>query len=75
MGPRVAVSPQPPENLGHSMKGFAVPLNREPQSTDTEKSFQGWRLLGVIGIVVVILAIVSAAVDFWVLGPLLERAV
>ena len=38
-----------------------------------ERSFRGWRLLGVLGIVVVLLAIVSAAVDWWVLGPLLER--
>jgi fatty acid desaturase len=38
-----------------------------------EKSFEGWRLLGVLGIVVVVIALVAAAVDWWVLGPLLER--
>jgi hypothetical protein len=38
-----------------------------------EKSFRGWRLLGVLTLVVVALAVISAAVDVWVLGPLLER--
>jgi hypothetical protein len=38
-----------------------------------EKPFEGWRLLGVLGIVVLAIALVAAAVDWWVLGPLLER--
>ena len=39
-----------------------------------EKRFRGWRLLGYLGIVVLVLAIVSALVDWYVLGPLLGRA-
>jgi len=38
-----------------------------------EKTFQGWRLLGLIGVVVLVLVVASAAVDWWILGPLLER--
>ena len=32
-----------------------------------EKQFHGWRLLGVLGIVIGLLAIISAVVDFLVL--------
>jgi hypothetical protein len=41
--------------------------------TSEEKQFRGWRLLGVIMIVVVLLALVSAAVDWMVIGPLEGR--
>ncbi len=37
------------------------------------KSFHGYRLLGVIFLVVVALAVVSAIVDWLVLGPLEGR--
>ena len=37
------------------------------------RPFRGWRLLGVIGIVVVVLAVVSAIVDWVVIGPLEGR--
>jgi|GEM_PF-476705 len=37
------------------------------------RPFRGWRLLGVIGIVVLVLAIVSAVVDWAVIGPLEGR--
>ncbi len=41
---------------------------------DQEKgSFHGWRLLGVIFLVVVVLALISAAVDIMVIGPLEGR--
>jgi hypothetical protein len=39
-----------------------------------EKKFHGWRLLGVIFLVIVALAGVSAVVDWLVLGPLEGRA-
>lgn len=39
-----------------------------------EKKFRGWRLLGVILAVVVVLAIVSFLVDWAVIGPLEGRA-
>ena len=38
-----------------------------------EKRFHGWRLLGVIMLIVVALALVSAAVDWLVIGPLEGR--
>jgi hypothetical protein len=36
-------------------------------SQPNEKQFHGWRLLGVLGIVIGVLAIISALVDFVVL--------
>lgn len=38
-----------------------------------EKRFHGWRLIGVILLVVLVLAIVSAVVDWLVIGPLEGR--
>ena len=38
------------------------------------KQFHGWRLLGIIFAVVVVLALVSLAVDWVVIGPLEGRA-
>jgi len=53
------------------------PVNPELDQTDPvakpEKQFHGWRLLGVIGIVVLVLAIVSFVVDWVVIGPLEGR--
>ena len=37
------------------------------------RPFRGWRLLGVIALVVVVLAVISALVDWWVIGPLEGR--
>jgi hypothetical protein len=45
----------------------------ETSQPSLERSFRGWRLLGVLGAVVLVLAVISAAVDIWVLGPILER--
>ena len=42
-------------------------------SAANDKSFRGWRLLGVIMCVVVVLAIVSFVVDWMVIGPLEGR--
>lgn len=44
------------------------PVNEE--EPDEEVKFRGWRLLGFIGIVVVVLAAISALVDILVIGPL-----
>jgi hypothetical protein len=38
-----------------------------------EKAFRGWRLLGVIMCVVLVLAIISFVVDWLVIGPLEGR--
>jgi len=39
-----------------------------------EKRFRGWHLIGWIVVVVVLLALISAAVDWIVIGPLEGRA-
>ena len=39
----------------------------------TEHKFRGWRLLGVVALVVVLLAVASAVVDWLVIGPLEGR--
>ena len=44
----------------------------DPLDDDGHK-FRGWRLLGVCALVVVVLAIISAVVDWWVIGPLEGR--
>jgi hypothetical protein len=41
---------------------------------DDEKKFHGWRLLGVIFCVILLLAGVSFVVDWLVIGPLRGRA-
>jgi hypothetical protein len=49
----------------------------EPGDSSTahsEKRFRGWRLLGFIMCVVVLLALISAIVDWAVIGPLEGRA-
>lgn len=50
----------------------AVAPSEHPR-TDSDTKFHGWRLLGVIAIVVVVLAIVSLVVDWAVIGPLEGR--
>jgi hypothetical protein len=45
----------------------------DTDSTLPEKQFRGWRLIGVIMCVVVVLAIISAIVDWAVIGPLEGR--
>lgn len=39
-----------------------------PPERDEERNFHPWRLLGVIGLVMVVLAAIAAAVDILVLG-------
>lgn len=45
-----------------------------PETDPEETRFHGWRLLGVVGVVIVVLALVSAVVDWVVIGPLEGRA-
>ena len=45
--------------------------NRDTESAI--KTFRGWRLIGAIMCVIVVLAIVSAVVDWVVIGPLEGR--
>jgi hypothetical protein len=44
-----------------------------PNTNPAEKKFHGWRLLGIIGTVIVLLALVSFLVDWAVIGPLRGR--
>lgn len=51
----------------------------EPETLESvpevpEKRFHGWRLIGFILCVVVVIAIVSAVIDWAVIGPLEGRA-
>lgn len=48
-------------------------MTQDRQSELSERTFRGGRLLAIIMSVVVALAVVSALVDWLVLGPLLER--
>ena len=41
--------------------------------TEDDRKFHGWRLLGVLAIVVVAIAVVSVIVDWLVLGSLFDR--
>ena len=49
------------------------PDESEHSPHDEEVKFRGWRLLGVIFAVVVVLALISALVDIIVIGPLEGR--
>mgnify|MGYP001815680586 CR=1 FL=1 len=49
-------------------------MSPDTDNTSTEKKFRGWRLVGFILCVVVVLAVVSAFVDWMVIGPLEGRA-
>ncbi|MCB1683720.1 MAG: hypothetical protein R3E82_04145 [Pseudomonadales bacterium] len=46
--------------------------SEHPQA-DSETKFHGWRLLGVIAIVVLLVAMASLIVDWMVIGPLEGR--
>ena len=71
------------EPAEHGTRGAAyyleAPMDLQPQREPmTEpahetKRFRGWRLLGVILAVVVVLAVISAVVDYLVIGPLEGR--
>ncbi len=51
-------------------RGMEDPVHND----ESERAFRGWRLLGIIMSAVVVLAVISAAVDWIVLGPLAGRA-
>jgi hypothetical protein len=50
------------------------PQTLEETDRNAEKRFHGWRLLGYISCIVVVLAVISAVVDWAVIGPLEGRA-
>jgi hypothetical protein len=43
------------------------------ESSGQDKQFRGWRLLGVLFVVIVVLAVTSFIVDWVVIGPLEGR--
>jgi hypothetical protein len=43
------------------------------ESSDQERKFRGWRLLGALMVVIAVLAITSFVVDWLVIGPLEGR--
>jgi hypothetical protein len=49
-------------------------MSDSEKPTPPEEKFHGWRLLGVIFLVCVVVAIASAVVDWAVIGPLEGRA-
>ena len=48
-------------------------MTNQTDPTTEEKQFHGWRLLGYIFLVIVVVALVSAAIDWAVIGPLEGR--
>ena len=58
-------SPQNPENTAETP--------RYETDEHAEKRFQGWRLIGAIMGVVVVLAVIAFLVDWAVIGPLEGR--
>jgi anti-sigma-K factor RskA len=58
-------TPQPPENTEQT--------SRYETDEHADKRFRGWRLIGFIMGVVVVLAVVAFLVDWAVIGPLEGR--
>ena len=58
------------------MNNDPLPELQQPEfdPNKPEKRFHGWRLVGIIMCVVVVIAIASALVDWAVIGPLEGRA-
>ncbi|MEM1433068.1 MAG: hypothetical protein AAGG11_03350 [Pseudomonadota bacterium] len=50
------------------------PRRQNASGRAEERQFHGWRLLGIIFLVIAAIAVVSAIVDWWVIGPLEGRA-
>jgi len=46
------------------------PDEKEQSFNSEEVRFRGWRLLGALGIVILVLVVISAVVDILVIGPL-----
>ena len=64
-----SMAEQPP----HSTEDLAESPRYETDE-HADKRFQGWRLLGIIAVIIVGVAVASALVDWAVIGPLKGRA-
>jgi hypothetical protein len=64
------------DRAGSDAQNSGAPPDSPRFETDefAEKRFRGWHLIGWILVVVVALALISAAVDWIVIGPLEGRA-
>lgn len=74
--PTIATNtPTPPQAATHPERETEAQIAERRAVADaaTNHRFHGWRLLGVIASVVVVLAIASAIVDWLVIGPLEGR--
>ncbi len=59
--------------IHHVVMAFRPRVCNHAEMVSEEKQFHGWRLLGVIIGVAVVLAIISFVVDWMVIGPLEGR--
>jgi hypothetical protein len=50
-----------------------TPNEPDQSLADDGRKFHGWRLLAVVGVVILLLAAVSAGIDLFVIGPLEGR--
>ena len=69
--------PEESTNTGSSFNRDAAgsnPAAAGAQPPAPERKFHGWRLLGIIMIVVLVIAVISAIVDWAIIGPLEDRA-
>jgi len=66
------LAPCPPDNAYLRSPQIAQDMPLDEPESDI-KRFHGWRLLGVILCVVIVIAVVSALVDWLVIGPLEGR--
>ena len=49
---------------------MTTPVEPDQSNNDARVKFRGWRLLGVVMLVVLLIAGVSAVIDYLVIGPL-----
>ncbi len=66
-------TPTPAEQPIAAETEAQITQRRAQADAATNHRFRGWRLLGVVGLVVVLLAVASAVVDWLVIGPLEGR--
>lgn len=66
--------PEDPTDTAASVRPDPGAANTTTAPPAPERRFHGWRLLGIIMVVVVVLAVISAIIDWAIIGPLEGRA-